>query len=417
MAHDDRLSHFTSQLLKLGKGVGDVFADAAAYPNSPELNIAAALLHLYGQTLPDTEAALAYLAKAKESELPPQLLSLWNAAYEWANRDMGKTLKAFEKHCFQYPQDLLAIKVTEFIFYCNGQKYCSDRFLKLTTHAFPLHKDNGYFLAIHSFAQELSGDISGAQKTAEEALRIAPDNPWAHHTLSHVYLNTGQITQGIEILEKFSKEWPFCNRMIESHNFWHLALMYFENLQQDELLGVITRGKWNQKASMVGEEVDAASLLWRMDMQDPSHGLWTPLANAIDEHADFCVVPFVSAQLLYALKRGGKEELLSKSLAKTYDYVTQLQGEEQKKWQTVGLPLIEGALAFADGQFSITKDKWEPIIKLIPSVGGSDAQSDLFNIAYLKTLLNLKQEAEAVAFLKQQAQNRLLTEREKAWIN
>lgn len=419
MKHQDRVDHFTHELLKLGKGVADILDDVKAFPKSPELHIVAALFHLYGQTVGDDQEARQHLVEARryQAELDPQYHSLLECTHKWEIRDNEGALDAFEAHCYLYPHDLLAIKVTEYLFYCNGQKYNAERFLKMSTHCYPLHKDNGYFLAIHSFAHELSGDIGEAEKLAMRGLRLAEDNPWAHHTLSHVYINTGRIEEGIGLLEQFSQLWPSCGRLIESHNFWHLALLYYENLQADKIAEVIRRADWQEKITFVGEEVDASSLLWRMDMQDPSHGLWESVATAIDGHAAFCTIPFVSVQLLYALKRGGCEESLQESLHQTYHYVAALaEGREQAKWKKVGLPLIEGGLAFADGNYSLTKAKWEPILQTIPSCGGSDAQVDLFNITYLNTLLQLNQKTEAKAFLHQLAANRPLTKREEAWI-
>ena len=168
---------------------------------------------------------------------------------------------------------------------------------------------------------------------------------------------------------------------------------------------------------MVGEEVDAASLLWRLDMegQDVSDK-WEKVAEGIGSQGSFGSIPFVNAQLCYALKRGGKHKALQESLAAIEQFTMLQQGENQRVWTEVGNSLIQGSLAFADQDYKAVLHYFEPIISQIGCCGGSDAQVDLFRQAYLKSLIGVGIRGKAQSFLEQMTKGRGMTPLESKWL-
>ncbi len=86
-----------------------------------------------------------------------------------------------------------------FILY-QGKKCKCKRFLALTNKCYDIHKNDPFFLAIHSFALELSGKKEENEEVANRALKTNIPNPSAHHALSLVYINTARIDEGIQVL-------------------------------------------------------------------------------------------------------------------------------------------------------------------------------------------------------------------------
>jgi len=415
----DAIDHFTDQLLRLGSEVADVVKAADRFQDNYLLQLYAALFYLYGQAEQPHEKARLYLQKAQAllaHQVSEREESFYEALQLWHQDHLAECLKHLEKHCLKWRNDLVALKATEFIYYCKGQQYEGKRFLALTEALYPKWKDDPLFLSMHSFALELTGQVDAAEKEAERALDLDKFNSWAHHTLCHVYINRGEIDRGIDVLESFVPTWKKSGRLIESHNMWHLALMYLENLDFEESLDVVKRAKWESKISMVGEEVDLSSLLWRFDLEGQEvTSLWEGLAEAIGDNAYFGSIPFVNAQLFYALKRGGRKDEVKEGLSTILRFAELQRGEDQKVWKNVGLPLIYGSLAFADQDYKVALKYFDPIMPQVGAVGGSDAQVDLFRQTYLKGLIGAGRRSDARAFLAQMLGGRPMTQLETKW--
>lgn len=410
---------FSTELLRLGKKMDCILEAVEKYPDEVILQIYAAIFYLYGQTFEAHKKASEHLDKASSllDHANDREKSLYSFAWHWLNHLLSDALKHIERHCFKWHRDLTAIKITEFLFYCKGQEYESKRFLRLTSHCYHEHKDDPYFLAIHSFALELSAKYEESLQTANLALQLNEENPWAHHTLSHVYLNKGLINEGINVLEHYSALWSQFSHIIESHNLWHLALLYLENLDFEKIQGVYQRANWDKQSQLVSEEIDAAALLWRLEMEGHENTQqWQQLVESIGDHADFGAIPFVSAQLCYALKKGNKEERLQQALKDIDSFAQDQIKEDRFVWKEIGLPLIYGSLAFADKEYTKALQYFDPIILRVGCVGGSDAQIALFYQTYLKSLIGAQRYWDAENLLHKMTQGRDLTKLERKWL-
>ncbi len=410
---------FSSELLRLGKKMDGILEAVEKYPDEVILHIYAAIFYLYGQTSQSQRKASEHLDKASHllDRANDREKSLYSFAWHWLHHLLSEALKSIERHCFKWPKDLTAIKITEFLFYCKGQKYESKRFLRLTSHCYHEHKDNPFFLAIHSFALELSGKYQESMQTVKQALEIQSENPWAHHTLSHLYMNKGLVQEGIRVLEHYAPSWQQFSHLIESHNLWHLALLYLENLDFEKTLQVYQRADWEHQSQLVSEEIDATALLWRLEMEEHHYPqLWQKLAEAIGDHANFGSTPFINAQLCYALKMGNQEKALEKALEKIENFTLEQIKEDRFVWKEVGLPLIYGSLAYADKDYGKVLKYFDPMISKVGCAGGSDAQIDLFYQTYLKSLIGNRRYQEAENLLHHMTQGRDLTKLERKWL-
>ena len=74
----------------------------------------------------------------------------------------------------------------------------------------------------YAFGLEESGLRSKAKETAERALALNPDLPWAIHALGHVYNELYSPEEGIDVLIKWKKHWE--DGGLSGHLTWHLGL-------------------------------------------------------------------------------------------------------------------------------------------------------------------------------------------------
>lgn len=415
----DEVNLFELSLMKQSKDTPIILRAAEEYPEEPLPLIYAAIFKLYAQAEGPQKEAKRLLSRAKKliSSANEREQSLHRATFLWSKMHIFDALIHFEMHCKKWPKDLTALKVAEFLFYCNGQKYHSHAFLSLTKHCHPFHVKDPFFYSIHSFALELNGLLDESKSVAEEALQLDAENPWAHHTLTHVYMNKGLIEEGIVLFENYARQWPDYLRPMESHNGWHLGLFYLENLDYEKAYDTYRRFEVIDQNISVGVEIDAAALLWRLEMEGQGNLLiWKKLAESIGDHANFGCIPFISAQLCYALKKGERLEALQTALEHLEKFAQKQKKEDKHVWSEVGMPLIYGSLAFADQQYGKALNYFDPMIHKVGCVGGSDAQIDLFFQTYLKCLIGGKRYTDAKAFLENLTKGRPKSKLEQKWL-
>lgn len=401
------LDRFRVQLLSLGSGVGDIVAAAAAHPGQALIQCAAASLGLYGQTPAgdrDAETCLA-AARAAAGHANVRERAHLAALEDWAARRYADATAKLEAVVAEWPRDLVAAKMLEFLYFVRGQHYSAARFLKAMQGMAGANRESGYFLSMLSFALELSGRYDEALAAADRAVALEPDNSWAHHTMAHAYLKTGAIEKGRAVLEGFEDVWRAAGPVVHSHNFWHLALMHLENLEPDAAYGFLHRPILADMPRLTVQMVDAISLLWRLEMADygvPSSD-WDFVAAAVVDDATQCYTAFNSAHFVYALARAGREGALAEARAALKAAAAGLAGPEQAVWQAVGAPLIEGCIAAARGQHREAARRlgplMEPARETVVQGGGSDAQVDLFRQAYLTSLIAAGERSAARAYL------------------
>ena len=179
---------FYAKLLRIEPGIEEIVETEKEFPDEVPLQMACALLWLFGQT-PEAQARSAeYLEKVKTSaaRLNRREAAWLDAMEKWHAGSFEAAANAFEAITTQWPEDLPAAKAAEFIYYILGQHASGRRFLSHMQRLTPVHSEDADFLAMKAFAHELCGEIGEATEAAEHALDIAPFNPWAQHALEHV---------------------------------------------------------------------------------------------------------------------------------------------------------------------------------------------------------------------------------------
>ena len=128
-------------------------------------------------------------------------------------------------------------------------------------------------------------------------------------------------------------------------------------------------------------------------------------------------MPFVSAQVAYALARAGRDA----PLRALRDAVRVEAGRDtpdaQRAWARVGRALVEAAAALGAGDASRAATLLDPVIADITVVGGSDAQCDLFRLAYARALADSGRGGGAREYLTSLWGGSARTPLEERWLN
>ena len=390
---------FAARLLRLDQGVEAILDAAKRWPDTAIVQLYAATFWLYGQTDGALETAAVHLRACDALAMNARERALHRALALWHGNDNLRAVEAMEAITTEWPSDLLTVKIAEFLYYVLGQQYMGPRFRAHMRRLEGAHAADPDFLAMTAFASELCGDYAAAETVAERALAIEPRNPWAQHALSHVLIRQGRVAEGLTRLESFLPLLATCGRPIHCHDAWHLALLHLEELDVAAAMRVFRTHIWGITPDFVVEQLDAIALLWRIEMAaGPMDAQWPSIAEQIAPRALETFMPFMNAHYVYALARAGWTDAVEAALAGMRARSTAHDEEAMRVWAPVGRAVIEAAAAFGAGDRARAAALLDPVMPMMTSIGGSDAQDDLFRQTYLRSLQAAGRHADAAAY-------------------
>ena len=409
---------FAARLLRLDQGAEGILEAAKLWPDTPIVQLYAAAFWLYGQTDGARETAADHLRACEALAMNARERALHRALALWHGNNNLRAVEALEAITGEWPSDLFTAKLAEFLYYVLGQQYMGPRFRTHMERIEPLHADDPDFLAMAAFSSELCGDYADAEARAERALGHEPRNPWAQHALSHVLIRQGRVREGLARLESFLPLLATCGRPIHSHDAWHLALLHLEQLDVPAAMRVFHAHIWGITPDFVVEQLDAIALLWRIEMSGtPMDAEWPSIADHVAPRAVETLMPFMNAHYIYALARAGCTDALEAALARVRARSSADEEEAIRVWAPVGRAVIEAAAAFGAGERASAAALLDPVMPMMTSIGGSDAQDDLFRQAYLRSLQAAGRRADAAAYFERMTADKSRTPLDRALAN
>lgn len=395
----EAIDAFSSKLLRLENGVEVILDASKQAPGSQMALLYSAAFHLFAQTNDATRNAAELLSKFDPDATNDRGRMLHRALVLWAQNQFLNAAAALEEITRKFPADLLVAKFAEFLYYVLGQQHMGTRFRAHMTRIEAANCDDPDFLGMKAFACELCGDFSAAEKTAERSLEIEGRNPWAQHALSHVLIRAGRIEEGKARLDAFLPELRNFQRLIHSHDSWHLALLHLEDLDSANAMKVFRQHVWGFAPDLVGEQIDAISLLWRMELAGFSaEDQWSAIADHVEPRAVEAFMPFLSAHHVYALARAGRTAAAQECLETVRSRAERDDEEGRRVWRMTGRAVVEASAEFAVGNYGAAAALFDPVIPDLTAIGGSDAQVDLFRQTYLRALQKSGRTSDAASY-------------------
>ena len=398
------IDDFVTGFLAYERKAGNVVAAADAQQDAVLANIYAGMCTMFleapeapalaGRYFQRAEAGAA-TANRRETMLLAQL-ERWIAGDIPAVQAIGRQIVE------EFPHDLASVKLHQYHSFNRGD---FRELLAIAELAEPANPDNAHLHGMKAFGLEQLDRIGEAESAARRALELKEKEPWAQHALAHVMLTTGRVREGVEFLDAASKTWVDLNSFMYTHNWWHKALFYISLGDEAAVLQAYDHHVWGIEPGYSQDQVGAVSLLARMEIAGIDVGnRWDDLAAYLKVRAADTVQPFLTVQYLYGLARAGWEEADTLMRA-IEDRARSAAGFDATVWRDVALPLAQGVLAHARGQWTPAVAGLRAAIPRLTEIGGSHAQRDLFRQLLLDAHLKAGNWAEA---------HRLL-ERRKLW--
>jgi len=393
-----------------------VFKESEKLPDAVCLHIACCMVGLSAQ---DQEGQVLASERLERCQNLIHFATEWEKRWVeamrfWYAKDYEFAARAFEAITQDWPEDILAIKAAEFLYYTLGQHFSGPRFRSHVERVAEVLGGHPGFEASRSFAHELCGDMAGARKWAEVALSFDPEQAWAHHSLAHVLLWEGDTEEAVRLHKEWLPMWERSNRVIQCHNAWHTALMYVDRLAFEDAWAIYREVIWGRNPDATGEQVDAVALLWRMELagEPVSSAAWKDIARHTERRCFELFTPFVTAHDIYCLRRAGSTEAASELLDAVDRRAQAEDAEAVRVWSTVGRSTVMASDRLAAQDFSSASQLFGRSISRVAEVGGSDAQDDLFRFSYLESLRRSGQKAEARNYLEQRLREKKPSELE-----
>ncbi|HEY1722290.1 MAG TPA: tetratricopeptide repeat protein [Magnetospirillaceae bacterium] len=278
-----------------------------------------------------------------------------------------------------HPVDALVLRYATDLYYylgdANGIRDVVARALPAWRETDPIY---GFILGRHAFGLEESGELDRAYEVARRALTINPRDVWATHATAHVHEMRGQPDEGIHFLESTHKDWQ-AGKWLAVHNGWHLALFLIDAGRGDEVLAkydVFVQPRL--KDNFILDLIDAASLLWRLELTGADVGArWTEVAGIAAARIGEHVLAFNDLHVMLGLAGGKDRAAMAKLLASVDRYLADAKGDNRVVTADVGRALVIGMEAFGGGDDRRAIEALLPVREAVERIGGSQAQRDV----------------------------------------
>ncbi|MBM3558208.1 MAG: tetratricopeptide repeat protein, partial [Alphaproteobacteria bacterium] len=362
----------------------DILKGAQADPHCAVAQALSGVLFLFLESAdgppraaPHIAAARAAVARGTEREK-----MLVSAVECWARGEIDKSIAIFRGMADAYPRDLVANKLGQYHAFNRGDLA---GMLDLVERILPANADNHFVHGMHAFGLEQANRLTEAEAAGRRAVAMDRRDPWAHHAVAHVLDTQGRIAEGIVWMNEHADTWEGCNSFMLTHNWWHVALYLIDAEDFEGPLALYDRVIWCQDKTYSQDQVNAASLLWRLELRGVDVGeRWGDLAGHVEGRTGDHVLPFLDLHYIYALARAGRD-------AKVAEFMDRLRAHAAATpdavWRDVAVTAVEGVLAHARKRYAEAGDRLGRVQPRLQELGGSHAQRDLFVQTWIDSLL------------------------------
>lgn len=325
------------------------------------------------------QAAEAADAAIKALGATPREVLHRRALDAWIARDQSHAIEIFEAILADYPRDILALKLAQYLlFYVGDGRRMRDtvaRAIASWDEALPCYS---FALGCHAFGLEECADYEAAERTGRRAVELIPEDIWGAHAVAHVFEMQERTAEGLSWIGALAPQWEAANNFA-FHVWWHRCLFLLQLRRYDE---VLARYDSEVRAESTDEHLDitnAVALLWRLEQAGIDVGKrWEELAQRSAARIEDHMTVFGDAHFAMALAAAGRPGDFARWQDSSRAYAAGSRETQAGVMAEVGLALGEAAHAHRHGDFARALELLLPVRDAIQHIGGSHAQRDLF---------------------------------------
>ena len=331
----------------------------------------------------------------------PRERTHWHALQRLLDGDWHAACSAWEGLLLAHPRDALALQWAHlFDFYRGDAVNLRQRVARVLPEWDAGDALLPYVLGQYAFGLEECQLYTQAEETGRRALAGEAKVPWAIHAVAHVMEMQGRYDEGADWMARWRSDWAEGNGFV-GHLGWHHALFALEALDTTTALQRFDAHLRADPSQITLQRLDASALLWRLHLLNADVGpRWRALVDGWDLDAQNAGhYPFNDLHALLALMGAGEHARAREWVALVDAQSEQVAGSNRAVARDVGLPLMRGMLAYADGRFDDALQALYPIRALASRVGGSHAQRDLIDQTMLAAAAQARDRSAGRALL------------------
>jgi tetratricopeptide (TPR) repeat protein len=400
-AYEAALHQFTCYAGDPFTPLNDAIAEA---PGFVRAHILKAWMPLIGSDRPSREMAAAAYHDAQKLPMNRAELGHVTAIGKVIDGEIKQAARILEDVSVEDPTDVLALQMGALLdFLVGDSRMLRDRIgraLPYWSEAMPHYHA---ILGMHAFGLEEMGQYARAEAAGRKAVELEPRNSWAQHAVAHVLEMQDRRREGIAWMTEDVDRWARDN-FFAVHNWWHLALFHLGLGEVDKVLELYDGPIFGNPSSMEFDMVDASAMLWRLTLLGVDVGdRWTPVADQWQAVTDSSYYGFNDAHAAMALVGAGRSRALT-DLVKAQAEAILGGGDNVEFVREVASPLVQGIIAFGDGDYRTCLERLRPIRSKAHRFGGSHAQRDLIDLTIIEAARRGGQDALARALVNEREQ-------------
>jgi tetratricopeptide (TPR) repeat protein len=327
-------------------------------------------------TEPDAAAAArATLAEIAERPVGEREAGHLAALHAALRGDWTEAAHGLERHSLSFPRDLIALQAGHLLDFLRADaRTLRDRIARALPHWAGV-PGRSFVLGMHAFGLEETGAYASAEEAGRIAVDADPRDCWAHHAVAHVMEMEGRPADGLAWIATREAHWAEESNFLKVHNWWHRALCHIELGDPAAALALYDGPIGAGGAAM--DLVDAAALLWRLDLLGVDVGdRFEALSARWDALADGRLYPFNDFHAAMAHLGAGRQSAVDDLLTR----MALAGGNETADWiERTGRPLIEGVTSFRQGDYATAAERLWSARRIVNVFGGSHAQRDVID--------------------------------------
>ena len=269
----------------------------------------------------------------------------------------------------------------------------------------PSFGDDWWFLSWHAFANHEMGELETARQLVQRSLDLRRHNGQAAHAMSHVFFEEHDLRGGADFIGGWLEDFPERAGFFR-HLTWHHSLFLLANGRRADALALhddAIRPGSDVEGDALGAVADAASLLWRCRLHDSVAGGesedqgWQAIAEVAESAFPRPGTAWVDVHRAMALAALGDAVGLGEML----DGLKKAADNGHPTAGTVVAPVVEALSAFGQGDYEAAAQGLSDVRELLVSLGGSNAQRDVFEETLVEARLRAGHTEEALELLQE----------------
>ena len=305
-----------------------------------------------------------------------------------------------DEHLAETPRDApIVLQWLGGNFYSGGVQK-RERMLEQFDRLAPSFGDDWWFLSWHAFANHEMDDLDRAEALVSRSLELRRSNGQAAHAHAHVFFERHDTPGGADWLGGWLTEFPH-RAGFHRHLTWHQALFLLANGRSAEALGLHDekiRPGADEAGDAMGAVADGASLLWRCHLHDSDAAFdWREIAELAERAFPRAGTVWVDVHRAMALAALGDETQIGSLL----DGLRAAGERGHPTADAVARPVVEALWAFGAGDYATAADGLSAVREQLVTLGGSNAQRDVFEETLVEARLRAGQIEEATALLRE----------------